>query len=66
MDIPEDPQERKKWMMDLLKEYGREFLIFEPEDSGEVWAAAFWEIRDRLGAQRAGRFIADTISQFNK
>jgi hypothetical protein len=32
MDIPEDPQERKKWMMELLQDYGREFLIYEPED----------------------------------
>jgi hypothetical protein len=32
MDTPEDPQERKKWMMELLQDYGEEFLIFEPED----------------------------------
>ena len=28
MDIPEDPRERKKWMMQVLQDYGREFLIF--------------------------------------
>jgi hypothetical protein len=46
MDIPEDPQERKKWMMVLLKEYGREFLIFEPEDQPNVFAAPEPEYRD--------------------
>ena len=46
MDIPEDPQERKKWMMDLLREYGREFLIFEPEDQPNVFAAPEPEYRE--------------------
>ncbi len=32
MIIPEDPTERKKWMMDVLRGYGEEFLIFEPEE----------------------------------
>jgi hypothetical protein len=36
MDIPEDPRERKKWMMQVLRDYGREFLIFEPEDQPNV------------------------------
>jgi hypothetical protein len=36
MDIPEDPQERKKWLMQVLQDYGREFLIFEPEDQPHV------------------------------
>ena len=46
MDIPEDPQERKKWMMQLLQDYGREFLIFEPEDQPNVFAAPEPEYRD--------------------
>jgi hypothetical protein len=46
MDIPDDPLERKKWMMDLLKVYGREFLIFEPEDQPNVFAAPEPEYRD--------------------
>jgi hypothetical protein len=44
--IPEDPLERKKWMMDLLKVYGRQFLIFEPEDQPNVFAAPEPEYRD--------------------
>jgi hypothetical protein len=32
MDIPEVPSERKNWTMKVLQAYGREFLIFEPED----------------------------------
>jgi hypothetical protein len=46
MDIPDDPLERKKWMMDLLKMYGREFLIFEPEDQPNVFAVPEPEYRD--------------------
>ncbi|MBM3299028.1 MAG: hypothetical protein FJY85_03640 [Deltaproteobacteria bacterium] len=46
MDIPEDPQERKKWMMQLLQDYGREFLIFEPEDQPNVFAAPEPEYRN--------------------
>jgi hypothetical protein len=46
MDIPEDPHERKKWMMQLLQDYGREFLIFDPEDQPNVFAAPEPEYRD--------------------
>lgn len=46
MDIPEDPQERKKWMMQILQDYGRDFLIFEPEDQPNVFAAPEPEYRD--------------------
>jgi hypothetical protein len=46
MDIPEDPQERKQWMMKLLQDYGREFLIFEPENQPNVFAAPEPEYRD--------------------
>lgn len=46
MDIPEDLQERKKCMMQLLQGYGREFLIFEPEDQPNVFAAPEPEYRE--------------------
>jgi hypothetical protein len=46
MDIPEDPRERKKWMIQLLQDYGREFLILEPEDQPNVFAAPEPEYRD--------------------
>lgn len=46
MDIPEDSQECKKWMMQILQGYGREFLIFEPEDQPNVFAAPEPEYRD--------------------
>ncbi|MGB6065105.1 MAG: hypothetical protein WBG50_09865, partial [Desulfomonilaceae bacterium] len=45
MDIPDDPLERKKWMMRLLQEYGWEFLIFEPDDQHNVFAAPEPEYR---------------------
>ncbi len=46
MAIPEDPLERKKRMMRVLQDYGREFLIFEPEDQPNVFAAPEPEYRD--------------------
>ena len=46
MDIPDDPRERKKWMMQVLQDYGREFLIFEPDDQPNVFAAPEPEYRD--------------------
>lgn len=46
MDIPEDVRERKKWMMKLLQDYGREFLIFEAEDQPNVFAAPEPEYRE--------------------
>jgi hypothetical protein len=46
MDMPDDPQERKRWMMEVLQDYGREFLIFEPEDQPNVFAAPEPEFRD--------------------
>lgn len=46
MNIPEDPQEHKKWMMKLLQDYGREFLIFEPDDQPNVLAAPEPEYRN--------------------
>ena len=46
MNIPDDPLERKKWMMDLLKVYGQQFLIFEPEDQPNVFASPEPEYRE--------------------
>ncbi len=46
MDIPDDPQERKRWMMKVLQDYGKEFLIFEPEDEPNVFAAPEPEYRE--------------------
>ncbi|MGB6068539.1 MAG: hypothetical protein WBG50_27340, partial [Desulfomonilaceae bacterium] len=46
MVIRGDPLERKKWMMDLLKVYGRQFLIFESEDQPNVFAAPEPKYRD--------------------
>jgi hypothetical protein len=46
MDIPEDPLEHKKWMMEVLQQYGKEFLILEPEDQPNVFAAPEPEYRD--------------------
>jgi hypothetical protein len=46
MNIPDHPQERKNWMMKILQGYGREFLIFEPEDQPNVFAAPEPEYRD--------------------
>ncbi len=46
MDIPDDPQERMKWMMQVLQDYGRDFLIFEPEDQPNVFAAPEPEYRE--------------------
>ena len=46
MEIPEDPLERKNWMMEILEDYGRDFLIFEPDDQPNVFAAPEPEYRD--------------------
>lgn len=46
MDIPDDPQERKNWMMKILQDYGKEFLIFEPDDQPNVLAAPEPEYKD--------------------
>ncbi len=46
MALPDDPRERKKWMVQVLQDYGREFLIFEPDDQPNVFAAPEPEYRD--------------------
>jgi hypothetical protein len=38
MDIPKDPTEMKKWMMEVIQEYGEEFLVFGAEDQPNVFA----------------------------
>jgi hypothetical protein len=52
MDIPEESQERKKGMMELLEDYGRQFLIFEPEDQPNVFGAPEPEYRDLRSGNR--------------
>ena len=48
MSIPKDPAERKKWLMDVLKGYGEEFLIFEPEDQPNVFADKERHVPEKL------------------
>ena len=67
MDIPEDPQERQKWMMQILQQYGQEFLIFEPEDQPNVFVAPEPEYRDLRSGNldprelRSWRYIDFTV-----
>jgi hypothetical protein len=35
------------------------------EDYGEVWAGAFWDIRELLGSQPADRLIGETARAFS-
>lgn len=51
MDIPDDPLERKKWMLKLWREdYGARFSVFDPEDQPapepESWQPEMWESYD--------------------
>jgi hypothetical protein len=47
MDIPEDPQERKKWMLPLWHEYGERFAVFHPDGQPlpptDVWHPDMYE-----------------------
>lgn len=48
MDIPEDPVDRKKWMLAAWHSYGDQFAIFEREtqqlpDLPDVWNKELWE-----------------------
>lgn len=48
MAIPEDPLERRKWMLKLWQEdYGKRFSVFEPEDQPapelDSWNPEMWE-----------------------
>ncbi len=48
MNIPDDPLERKKWMLKLWREdYGARFSVFDPEDQPapelESWQSEMWE-----------------------
>ncbi len=51
MNIPDDPLERKKWMVKLWREdYGARFSVFDPEDQPapelENWQPEMWEPYD--------------------
>jgi hypothetical protein len=51
MDIPDDPLERRKWMLNLWREdYGKRFSVFEPEDQPapelDSWNPDMWEPYD--------------------
>ena len=51
MGIPEDPLERRKWMLKLWREdYGKRFSVFDPEDQPapelDSWNPDMWEPYD--------------------
>ena len=50
MGIPDDPMERKKWMLKLWQEYGERFAVFHPDEQPlpptEVWHADMYEPYD--------------------
>jgi len=51
MGIPEDPLERRKWMVKLWREdYGERFSVFDPDDQPapelESWQPGMWEPYD--------------------
>jgi hypothetical protein len=51
MAIPEDPLQRRKWMLRLWREdYGAQFSVFDPEDQPapelESWQSEMWEPYD--------------------
>jgi hypothetical protein len=45
--VPDDPMERKKWMLKLWYEYGEQFAVFQPDEQPlppqEVWHADIYE-----------------------
>ena len=47
MSVPEDPIERKKWMLKLWQDYGERFAIFHPDEQPlpppEVWHEDMYE-----------------------
>ncbi len=47
MSIPNDPMERKKWMLRLWHEYGERFAVFHPDEQPlpptDVWHADMYE-----------------------
>jgi hypothetical protein len=50
VSIPDDPLERKKWMLRLWQEYGERFGVFHPDEQPlppvEVWHADMYESYD--------------------
>ena len=47
MSIPDDPMERKKWMLKLWQEYGERFAVFHPDEQPlpptEAWRPDMYE-----------------------
>lgn len=47
MSIPDDPMERKKWMLRLWQEYGERFAVFHPDEQPvppvDVWRSDMYE-----------------------
>ncbi len=47
MSIPEDPLERKKWMLKLWQDYGEQFAVFHPDEQPvpppDVWHEDMYE-----------------------
>ncbi len=65
MAIPDDPLERKKWMLKLWREdYGARFSVFNPEDQPapelERWQPEMWEQCDPV-ADDKGNFDPQVI-----
>lgn len=50
MSIPDDPMERKKWMLQLWQEYGERFAVFHPDEQplppADVWRSDMYEPYD--------------------
>jgi hypothetical protein len=48
MSIPEDPLDRKKWMLKVWQDYGERFAVFHPNEQPlpppEVWHADMYEL----------------------
>jgi hypothetical protein len=65
MDIPDDPLERRKWMLKLWREdYGKRFSVFEPEDQPapelDSWTPDMWEPYDPKPDEK-GNYDSGTI-----
>lgn len=50
MSIPEDPMERKKWMLRIWQDYGERFAVFLPDEQPlppvDVWRSDMYEAYD--------------------
>jgi hypothetical protein len=67
VSIPEDPMERKKWMLRLWQEYGERFAVFHPDEQPlpppDVWHAEMYEAYDPEPDQHV-RFDPRVIRHF--